>query len=295
MPRAAFGKVDSRTIGWIAGLAVVAAGFAAQRAAAQAAPTPVPVAPAGGIDPAKLPDVQGIHLGMAPQDVQARFKTLYPNVNSHLGTTPYSAKIDGGSDPAWLARIAGSGTLCSDGISGCDNMQVQFSEPPNQQRVVAMERGLQFTRGHEPTPDKVKAALLQKYGANPIVLGPYLLSWLYDEQGQPAVLAPAVAKRRTQCAGDYMATKVDPNINGAQPLTQADINTLMVNPCRVGVVVYAQITVSGQIAVNMDVTVSENSEDTRDYIAATQYLAAQSAALKQKQMKNAQQVAAPPM
>ena len=60
----------------------------------------------------------------------------------------------------------------------------------------------------KPAEGPLKAALLQKYGANPIVLGSYLLSWLYDAQGQPAVLAPAVAKRRTQCAGDYMATKL---------------------------------------------------------------------------------------
>lgn len=67
----------------------------------------------------------------------------------------------------------------------------------------------------------------------------------------------------------------------------------MVNPCRVGVVVYAQFYISGQIATQLDVSMSENSEDTRDAIAATQYIAAQSAALKQKQMKDTQGVAAP--
>ena len=295
MHPAAFGKIVCRTIRWIAALVVVAAGFAAQRAAAQAVPTPVPVAPAGGINPAKLPDVLGFHLGMTPQDVVAKFKTMYPKGGGNLGNTLDYAKIEGGSDPPWPARVTGVASRCNGGTQGCDNLFVMFSEPPNQQRVIAMERILSFTQGKEPTLDNVKAALLQKYGANPIVLGPNLFSWLYDEQGQPAVLAPAVAQRRTQCAGDSITPRTDQNINGAQPLTQAGINTMMVNPCRVGVVVYAQLMGSGQIVTVMDLKLSENSEDTRDYIAATQYLAAQSAALKQKQMKSAQQVAAPPM
>jgi hypothetical protein len=59
----------------------VAASLVALRAPAQTA-TPaaaqIPAAPAGGINPSKLPDIQGIHLGMSPQDLLPALNVLYP-------------------------------------------------------------------------------------------------------------------------------------------------------------------------------------------------------------------------
>ncbi|HEY1898527.1 MAG TPA: hypothetical protein VGG49_01920 [Steroidobacteraceae bacterium] len=177
-------------------------------------------------------------------------------------------------------------------------MMVMFSGPPSQQRVVGIQRSLAFALGHESSPDNVKAALLKKYGPNPIVLGSTLFSWVLDEQGQPADVPAAVARRRTQCASDFVSyVNSNPQLNGAQPLAQADIDRMMINPCRVGVVVYAQLFVGGingtQVVSSFQVNLSENSEDTRDYIATVQHIAGQSATLRQKQMKDAQKVAAP--
>jgi hypothetical protein len=67
---------------------------------------------------------------------------------------------------------------------------------------------------------------------------------------------------------------------------------MMVDPCRVGVIVHANVMVSGQLVTSMDLKLSENSYDTRAYIATQNYLS-KLAAQKQQQMKAASQQAAP--
>src|ERR1700683_5042688 len=64
----------------IAVLAVLsAAGFVGLRAFAQPpAATAIPAAPPGGINASKLPDTNGVHLGMTQDEALAVMKGLYP-------------------------------------------------------------------------------------------------------------------------------------------------------------------------------------------------------------------------
>jgi hypothetical protein len=76
-------KFATKTLALI--LFLAAANISAQRTAfAQAVATPVPVEPAGGIDPSKLPDVQGLYLGTPADVAVARVKSLYPNTSRNF-------------------------------------------------------------------------------------------------------------------------------------------------------------------------------------------------------------------
>jgi hypothetical protein len=297
-----------RELGFVAAVILAATSFACQWAAAQAVPavpTPVPVAPAGGIDPSKLPDVQGIHLGMPPQEVMAKLKVLYPSVNQGIGTTVFYTKFHGSSDPAWQSNMKGATDPCIAGNkNSCpDNFNMLFSAPPNKQVAVFMERAFLFEQGKLPTLDNIEAALIQKYGTNPVHFGPNL-GWAYDEQGRPLVLAPAAQQLKVQCAGNMMEpsgsaeTVAQANAGGGDvavgpPVTQASIDQMMRNTCRTGVAVYVGVSVSGPLVIGLDVKISENSEDTRDYLAMEQYLANMAATQKQQQIKHDQGIAAP--
>jgi hypothetical protein len=280
-------------------LFALAANISVPRAAfAQAVPTPVPVEPAGGLDPSKLPDVQGLHLGTPAQEAVAKVKSLYPNTSQKFLTTVMTSNWQGAPDAPWVSRINGYAGCPGITVDVCDTLLVRFNEPPSPPRVVSIERTLGFAVGKYPTLDNVKAAVIQKYGPNPYVLGPNLLAWVLDEQGRPLSLPPATLQRKTQCAGALMI----PMSGGSTPaaesagrtaFTDANIKQLMVDPCRVGVIVYANIMVSGQLVTSMNLTMSENSYDTRAYIATQQYLSKLAVAQKQQQMKAASQQATP--
>jgi hypothetical protein len=292
-----------RTMQLIGAVILVAATFAGQRAAAQAvttAPTPVPAAPAGGIDPSKLPDIQGIHLGMSAQEAEAKEQALYPQASIQY------AKFHNSTDPAWLSVTKGAIDPCvaANRFSCKDVLNMQFSDPPNKQVVITMWRNVGFESGKYPTADNVKAALIQKYGPNPILVGPYIFGWAYDEQGKPLVLTNAAGLLKIQCAGQIMepqgtggnpaeANEGGGSITNGPPLTQAALDQMMRNTCRAGVFIYVSIFTSGQLATDLDVKMSENSEDTRDYIAMEQYLNNMADAQKQQQIKHDQGIAAP--
>ncbi len=173
--------------------------------------------------------------------------------------------------------------------------------PPDKQGAINIARSVQFPRGKEPTPENVKAALLQKYGANPFVINPNVLGWAYDEQG--AAISPANGKTLVQCAGNVREAQAGGpsptnataagSIKRNSPLTQADINDLMRDQCRVGVYVLANVIVNGPIVTILQVKMSENSEDTRAVIASQQYIDRLAAGQQQQQIKNAQQQAVP--
>jgi hypothetical protein len=237
---------------------------------------PIPAAPAGGIVASKL----------------------YPNTSQKYLTTVMTSNWQGAPDAPWVSRINGYAGCPGITVDVCDTLLVRFNEPPSPLRVISIERTLGFAVGKYPTLDNVKAAVIQTYGPNPYVLGPNLLAWVLDEQGRPLNLPPAALQRRTQCAGALMI----PMSGGSTPaaesagrtaFTDANIKQTMVDPCRVGVIVYANIMVSGQLVTSMNLKLSENSCDTRAYIATQQYLSKLAVAQKQQQMKAASQQAAP--
>jgi hypothetical protein len=282
----------------------VAAGLAGVRAAGQAgaaAPVQVPAAPAGGIDASKMPDVVGIHLGMTPQEVLTKMKPLYPaSRDPGLGATPGYAKFGHAPDPPWIQEISAKADAC--GNNECaDTVYAIFNGPPEKQGAVSIDRGINFPEGKRPTPDTVKAALIQKYGPNPFILNPALMGWVYDEQGRQ--ITPPNGKSLVQCAGNISTAPIggpsptnaapEYGITGSNPLKPADVTQMMRDPCRVGVYVIASLNVASQVVNSFDVKMSENSASTRAAIAEQQYLDNVAAGQQQQQLNKAQQQGVP--
>jgi hypothetical protein len=263
--------------------------------------TQIPAAPAGGIDPSKLPDIQGIHLGMSPDDLISKLKVLYPGKGgpSNYGLNIANVQYIHAPDKPWVGSVIA--TLdCSNGSCGSDQFRVTFSAPPSKQVAVYLQRIIGFAGGKFPTQQTLIAALIQKYGPNPIIPTPAypgILTWAFDEQGQPLVPAPAKNKAAGSCVTGTIlspANSMDRYIGGIFPLCQADVNGLVTKKCALGVYVVADLGQgNGGVVPSMTVTVIENSEDLRDAIAGQQYLDRVAAAQQQQQLKNSQQQSVP--
>ena len=264
-------------------------------------PGQVPSAPPSGLDPSKLPDVLGIHLGMSPQDALAKMKPLYPENHAlGLGAVPGYVKFGHAPDSPWIQTISAKAEACGNDACG-DTIFIIFNGPPEKQGAVGIERGIGFPEGQRPTPDAVKAALLQKYGSNPFVVAPNVMGWVYDEQGQP--IAPPNGKSLVQCAGNISTapaggpspTNAAPEygLTGIYPLKPSDVTQMMRDPCRVGVYVLANLNAAGQVVNSFDVKMSENSASTRAAISEQQYLDTVAAGQQQQQLNKAQKQAVP--
>jgi hypothetical protein len=283
-----------RTIRFIAALTLVAAAFAGLRAPAQA-----PSAPGVAIDPSKLPDIEGVHLGMSFQQAMNVMTGLFPGAN----LTPRGAKFENAPDKPWIARLEGRVPQTCNPLC-LDQLAVMFSMPPNPQQVVSLERDIIFQQGKQATLDSLVASLRQKYGQEVATAKPPRMDWLFDGQGRQ--LAPTKTYL-ADCAGQMVGTSAGNDdmkrpvslggVVGTPPITATDIAALTAQPCRSHVYIRAQMltnTVQGvSIVTEFHVFVSENDLDTCDAIASQQYLDNIAAAQKQQQMKNAQQVAAP--
>ena len=149
-------------------------------------PADAPAAPAafaGPLDPAKLPEIGGIHLGMSLAEARAPLQKLYP-------TQRIAQQPDSGPDAAHLSV----GTLrIGDQASGIGGVDVDLTLPPSAQAVYHVTR-------MAPQPHVARAVLLaalrQKYGKEAFATGPagvltsddtrvYQLWWVYDERGNP--------------------------------------------------------------------------------------------------------------
>ena len=298
------GKSAIRSVLAVVAVIFVAASWVVLHAATQAkgaAPVQLPVAPEGGIDSAKMPDIVGVHLGMSPQEVIAKLKPLYPTTHvGDLGVNLGYAKFGHAPGAPWIQTINGHADPC--GNNQCsDVFNVVFNGPPNKQGAIGIDRAMGFPQGKEPTPDTVKTALLQKYGPNPFMVSPFTMGWAYDEQGRP--IMPPNGKALVQCAGTVTSGAVggptptnaapEYGLTGTRALTPADVADLMRNPCRVGVYVLAAMNVGGQTVNSFSVKISENSEATRDVIAQQKYLDSVAAGQQQQQLNKAKQQAPP--
>ena len=300
------GNSVTRTMKPIVAMIFVAASLVAMRAAVQPASAPaqsaqIPAAPAGGINPSKLPDIQGIHLGMSPDDLIPKLKVLYPTGKGPFafGLKLANAQYIHAPDKPWVANIIA--TLdCRSGNCGSDQTRVIFSAPPSRQVAVYIQRAIGFQSGKFPTQQTLIAALTQKYGPNPILAIPAypgILTWAFDELGQPLVPASPKNKAGAGCVTGTIlspANSMDRYIGGIFPLSQADVNRLVTVKCALGVYVVADLGQGkGGVVPSMTVTMVENSEDLRDAIAGQQYLDKVAAAQQQQQLKNAQQQKVP--
>jgi hypothetical protein len=155
--------------------------------------------------------------------------------------------------------------------------------------------------------ETVVASLRQKYGPETLhttSLPQSSLTWLFNEQGQ--LQLPTTPRFLPGCAG----TVLDPSAGGTSldaasamgavlptaPITPSIVATIMRDPCRSNVYVRADLGSTGpgfSMMHLVNIYVSENDLDTRDVIAAQQYLDGVAAAEKERELKNAQQQAAP--
>lgn len=154
-------------------LGFVAAGFAGLRALAQSPAAGIPAAPPGGINAAKLPDTNGVHLGMSQDEALAVMKQLYPGNQ----LTIYYDKAPTGA--VWISRLSG--------VNGSsESMEVHLTMPPSPVQVAEILRTISLDPAKQPTMETTIASLRQKYGKELTTkTGPNMLTWAYDEQGQP--------------------------------------------------------------------------------------------------------------
>jgi len=275
--------INVRRLLWLP-LLFVTAGLASQPALGQAAlPAGVPAPPPGGINPAKLPDTNGVHLGMSVDQAIAVIKGLYPRDL----TTVTSEKLADGT--VWTRNIkADNKQNCN---ASCDSIVVSFSPPPNPVQVIGIERAINSGSGTPPTVDAVVASLRQKYGKE-VMSAVGVMAWAYDEQGQPINPQGPSNWRPADCAraGDL-------EIPGPTPLAQI-LPKLTRDLCNRGVFVSVQVlpgtAIQGvPVAPQIFIHLGEKSLEFRDGVVAQQYAEARAANQKQQEMKKAQQQAAP--
>jgi len=151
-------------------------------------------APSGGLDPSKLPDILGVHIGTPTDKVIAQLNSLYPFVRHGTGAVESGSMGNGyikyapTNDPPYVSSTGyfkPNTAGCSP--SGCqanDTMRAIFSGPP-EKVVVKLQRMVSFDSGKMPTTDTLKAALIQKYGANFTAYpDAFTLQWAFDEEGK---------------------------------------------------------------------------------------------------------------
>jgi hypothetical protein len=137
----------------------------------------------GPLDPSKMPDISGIHLGMTMPDAKAALQKLYPNarIDALNGgvIAPPSLSVVG------LFRVQGDNT-------GHDQSAVDLTMPPNPQVVWHMGR---IAPQPHVAHNVMIAALRQKYGKETLATGAaqapttddsatYQMWWVFDERGQ---------------------------------------------------------------------------------------------------------------
>ena len=255
----------------------------------------VPPAPAGGLNPSKLPDVMGINLGMPVQQAVAVVKSKWPA--DHVKV--FYAKFPN-SNTSWITRVSASrpGTG-NNQANSVDDITVFFNAPPNPQVVVQIARTSFMippaARGNLVT------ALRQKYGQEMKPLRSFTsMSWEFDEQGK-SLPAPG--------NGTYICTSFNQPPNGmeasmGQPaevmLTPPYLQPIdpqiprLVNMCKDAITITTMVDPSQDpngLLSTSTVTMIDHAEDLRDYIATVRYAqnAAAAAADKQRQqqLKNA--------
>jgi hypothetical protein len=255
------------------------------------------VEPAGGVDPARLPDVEGIHLGMTPNDAIAVLKEIY-NPSAHGASQVLYAKFPNSSVPAWPS--VAKGVLLGPNGQSNDEITVTFSIPPLPQTVVGIQRTVMFG-ANMPTASKVGSSLLQKYGP---VAGKKALfatggfGWVFDEQGQP------VTGNSGMLVQTYMPSGGAPDIRSPTVLstTWASLTPIDANeelrverqsPYAVTVVASLDGTHPDSLINYLAVSMSENGQAARSYLAAQRYLQGIVAEIKRKQIEQGNQQAGP--
>jgi len=256
-----------------------------QPAAAASAPALAPSAPPNF---AKLPDVNGIQLGMTVDQALAKVKALYPNPTDM--TVSY-VKFEKTADKPWVHDI-----VLQTSVNAGEHLTVRFNDPPDEQRVLFVSRSLIFQQGKQTTLANMKAALLQKYG-QPRSSRSETLIWSFDEQGNP-LNDPKL--NGTDCSGTAVYNTAGEGGDPGRPtIAQLGVDPaqddLQKNPCYSGVHVSANTgtPMPDGLVISLDVTMGENSYATRTFIDEQAYIKNAANQAQQEQFKKAQERSAP--
>ncbi len=248
----------------------------------------IPSAPAGGIDPAKLPEILGIHLGMTSDVVIPKMKALYPGSQITIQNFQYMNT----PAPKWTGYVtSGSGqTKCGTAVkplcNAYEQLNATFSGPPSKSVLVGLEWIVSYGSGGQPTADSVKAGLFQKYGANPALSNAGNYIWVANEEGGPLTLAvPAKNLMLLGCGNTLLApiASIRTYTPSGQPLTALDMKQWMTVRCNsLGVYVKATIGVNAStpLAISLNVRITDTAEDMRDGLAGEKYIESVHAAAK---------------
>jgi hypothetical protein len=289
----------------------IATGFAGGRLPAQTAQ--VPAGPPGGIDASKLPDTDGVHLGMSEEQAFAAMRKLFPGDT----LTIYVQKLANGT--GWVSLLSG------DSGSPGESMAVHLSMPPNPVQVVSIMRVINLDPNKMPTVANTVASLRQKYGPELTTTkyppGSGVFAWAYNEEGQPINPQGPSNWNPADCAGQAIGTTsgvavynpspsqipASPKLDaasgsqltpvlGGTPLAQL-LPGLTSNLCDRDVFVTARLTqasIQGMPVVSaISILLGEQSLAVRAAVAEEQYVAGVQAAKQQQGMKKAQQQKAP--
>lgn len=275
----------------------------------------LPPAPHGGLDPSKLPDIVGVHIGTPTEKAIAQLNALYPLVRNERGTqiwgqgspgSPASyAKYASTNDPPFISsvlftRAFPEGCVKPDQWGSCqahDEIRGIFSGPP-EKVLVRLERSVSWEGGRQTTSDNLKAALTQKYGANFTESPRFTLRWAFDEEGRslpapkPNVTCLGILSQQGLPAPNVYAI---PNLVGfgSDPVTQQQLTSIMRNSCPY-ILVQVQINGAASGTANqMTVVIQELPQDLRNSFAAERYMRQAANGQANEQLKKAQQQAAP--
>ncbi|MBP1621995.1 MAG: hypothetical protein H6Q07_15 [Acidobacteria bacterium] len=176
------------------------------------------------LDPLKMPDVVGVHLGMTPQEALDALRKLYPK--------DLYQKMPDTAWPAAQKPDFGYNVLSSE-PSNSPDVYLSFTAPPNPQVVWRVTR---FTRRMHINHATLLAALREKYGKETVAFTESDshsvtddrrmadLYWLYDERGGRIPMPPAAAFPRIgnilECVGPGAAA------TNPQPVMPTDVDLI---------------------------------------------------------------------
>lgn len=232
---------------------------------------------------------------MTNDQVLAKVKALYPGSPPNTTVTLGYVNFEKSADKPWLGSVIAVVVPNPCGGQCQEEVRITFNGRPDEPRATSVMRSLAFEEGKRTTVANIKAALLQKYGQRPVYSDAQVMSWIFDEQGNP-LNDPRF--NGAQCAGVILggggapASPSNPNlIRGVSGiLTDSDLKT----PCVSGVHVKADVLAQADgLVYALNVTMSENSYAMRAFVhelAYTQNVANQE---QQQKIKKAQETAAP--
>jgi hypothetical protein len=190
-------------------------------------PADTPSAPPVALDPSKMPDIVGVHLGMEPQEAMQILRKQYPP-NFRFYVQP----LDVAGLPA--GQQARSDFLLSDpGTAEAPLAYLSFTMPPDKPVVWHVAR---YTRRMHINRDTLLAALRQKYGKETAALQTTGMAskparndseiaelfWLYDERGGRVPWPPETAFPNARVIWECSDGRQIRQLNDAQPSTPMD-------------------------------------------------------------------------